>query len=68
MRQTGARLDIREFEAAFYPAERDKRIDRIRRKRGKTVKGMDDWIRQELPELAPTIDERDAAEVMKLEQ
>lgn len=61
-------MDIAEFEAAYYPEEREKRKDRIRRKRGKTIKGMDDWVRQQLPELAPLIDERDAGEIAKLEQ
>lgn len=67
-RATGAHLDLGEFEAAYYPEEREKRIDRIRRKHGKTPKGMDDWVRQEAPGIGALIDERDAAEIAKLEQ
>lgn len=61
-------MDIEEFEAAYYPEERVKRIDRIRRKHGKTPKGMDDWVREERPDIGALIDERDAAEISKLEQ
>ena len=61
-------LDIDEFEALYYPEEREKRKDRIRRKRGKTVKGMDDWIRQQSPAIGALIDDRDAVEVARLEQ
>jgi len=61
-------MDLNEFEAAYFPEEREKRIDRIRRKRGKTPKGMDDWVRGERPDIGALIDERDAAEISKLEQ
>ena len=61
-------MDIDEFEATYYPEEREKRKDRIRRKRGKTLKGMDDLVRRVLPDIGQLIDVRDAAEVAKLEQ
>lgn len=67
-RATGAHLSLSEFEAAYFPEEREKRIDRIRRKRGKTPKGMDDWVRSEQPEIGALIDERDAGEISKMEQ
>lgn len=68
MKDEGAHLDIEAFERLYYPEERVKRIDKIRRKRAKTPKGMDDWIRKAVPNLAPAIDEHDAEEVASLEQ
>ena len=61
-------FDISEFEAAYYPEQREQRTGRMSRKRGKTLKGMDDWARSESPTIAAFIDERDAAEISKLEQ
>ena len=61
-------MDIDEFEATYYPEEREKRKDRIRRKHGKTLKGMDDLVRRAWPDIGAMIDERDTAEISKLEQ
>ncbi len=68
VRRNGGSIDSSEFEALYFPEERVKRIDRIRRKRGKTPKGMDDWIRKEVPSIGALIDARDAEQVAKLEQ